>query len=71
SDVPARIRGESMNLVFDRRFWRPPPPQTIFLQRKLGGTFLLCMRLRARFDARILLEEALGAARLDEEGDTP
>jgi len=71
SDVPARIRGESMNLVFDRRFWRPPPPQTIFLQRKLGGTFLLCMRLRARFDARALLEEALDAARLDDEGDTP
>ncbi len=53
-----------MALVFEHGFWRPPPPETLFLQRKLGGTFLLCTRLRARVDARALLEEALDAERL-------
>ena len=31
----------------------------IFLQRKLGGSFLLCARLGARVPVRALLEEAL------------
>ncbi|NIV46303.1 MAG: AarF/ABC1/UbiB kinase family protein [Gammaproteobacteria bacterium] len=64
SDLPARAREGSMALVFEHGFWRPPPPETLFLQRKLGGTFLLCTRLRARVDARALLEEALDAERL-------
>ena len=62
SDLPARAREGSLALVFEHGFWRPPPPQTLFLQRKLGGTFLLCARLRARVDARALLEEALESA---------
>jgi predicted unusual protein kinase regulating ubiquinone biosynthesis (AarF/ABC1/UbiB family) len=62
SDLPARARAGSMALVFEHGFWRPPPPETLFLQRKLGGTFLLCARLRARVDARALLEQALSAA---------
>lgn len=64
SDLPARAREGSMALVFEHGFWRPPPPETLFLQRKLGGTFLLCTRLGARVDARALLEEALDAERL-------
>jgi predicted unusual protein kinase regulating ubiquinone biosynthesis (AarF/ABC1/UbiB family) len=62
SDLPARARGASMSLVFEHSLWRPPPPETLFLQRKLGGTFLLCARLRARVDARALLEDALNTA---------
>ena len=59
SDLPARAREASMELVFRHGFVRPPPPETLFLQRKLAGTFLLCARLKARVDARALLEEAL------------
>jgi hypothetical protein len=62
SDLPARARASSMALVFEHGFWRPPPPETLFLQRKLGGTFLLCARHRARVNARALLEEAMSAA---------
>jgi hypothetical protein len=62
SDLPARAREASMALVFEHGFWRLPPPETLFLQRKLGGTFLLCTRLRARVNARALLEEALEGA---------
>ncbi len=63
SDLPARAREGSMALVFEHGFWRPPPPETLFLQRKLGGTLLLCTRLRARVNARELLEEALDVER--------
>ncbi len=59
TDLPARAREGSTALVLQHGFWRPPPPETLFLQRKLGGTFLLCIRLRGRVDARGLLEEAL------------
>jgi predicted unusual protein kinase regulating ubiquinone biosynthesis (AarF/ABC1/UbiB family) len=64
SDLQPRLRQGSMDLVFGHGFLRPPPPETLFLQRKLGGTFLLCTRLRARVDARARLEEALDAERL-------
>lgn len=59
SDLPARARAQSAELIFEHGFWRPPPPATLFLQRKLGGTFLLCVRLRARVDARALVEGVL------------
>jgi predicted unusual protein kinase regulating ubiquinone biosynthesis (AarF/ABC1/UbiB family) len=66
SDIPARAREASAALVFEHGFWRPPPPATLLLQRKFGGTFLLCMRLGGRVAARDLLEEALaGYARRD------
>ncbi|UCE85527.1 MAG: AarF/ABC1/UbiB kinase family protein, partial [Deltaproteobacteria bacterium] len=59
TDLPARARDASMALVFEHGFWRPPPPETLFLQRKLGGTFLLCVRLGGRVNARALLTAAL------------
>ncbi len=62
TDLAARVRDASMKLGFEHGFWRPPPPETLFLQRKLGGTFLLCARLGARVDARSLLEDALSQA---------
>jgi predicted unusual protein kinase regulating ubiquinone biosynthesis (AarF/ABC1/UbiB family) len=66
SDLPARAREMSCSLVLRHGLLRPPPPETLFLQRKLGGTFLLCLRLRARVDARALLEATLdGLARSD------
>lgn len=38
---------------------RSPPPETLFLHRKLVGNFLVCARLRARIDVRRLLEPFL------------
>jgi hypothetical protein len=34
---------------------RAPPPETIFLHRKLAGTFLLCGRIGARVDTHALI----------------
>jgi predicted unusual protein kinase regulating ubiquinone biosynthesis (AarF/ABC1/UbiB family) len=38
---------------------RSPPPETIFLHRKLLGTFLICSRLRARVNVHALVEHHL------------
>jgi predicted unusual protein kinase regulating ubiquinone biosynthesis (AarF/ABC1/UbiB family) len=62
SDLPARARAASVDLVFDHGFWRPPPSATLFLQRKLGGTMLLCVRIGARVDAHRLFEDAVSGA---------
>jgi hypothetical protein len=64
SDIPARAREAATALALRHGFLRPPPPDVVFLQRKLGGTFLLCARLGARVDVRGLLEEALGGGDL-------
>lgn len=62
TDLPTRAREAGMGLVFKHGFLRPPPAETLFVQRKLGGTFLLCARLRARVDVRTLIESALSRA---------
>ena len=59
SDLPSRARDAGFELAFRRGFLHPPPPQTIFLHRKLAGTFFLCARIRARVDARVLIEPFL------------
>jgi predicted unusual protein kinase regulating ubiquinone biosynthesis (AarF/ABC1/UbiB family) len=38
---------------------RSPPPETIFLHRKLIGTFLICSKLRARVNVHALIERFL------------
>jgi hypothetical protein len=40
---------------------RPPPPETIFLHRKLAGTFFLCARIGARVDTHALVAPYLEA----------
>ena len=59
SNLPTRAREEATRLAFGLGFRKPPPAETLFVQRKLGGTFLLCARLGARFDARAIMEAEL------------
>jgi predicted unusual protein kinase regulating ubiquinone biosynthesis (AarF/ABC1/UbiB family) len=59
SDLSARIRAAGFDLVFREGFLRPPPAATIFLHRKLGGTFLLCSHIRARIDTNTLIRAYL------------
>jgi aarF domain-containing kinase len=61
SSLGARARDAGFDLAFRRGFMRAPPPETIFLHRKLAGTFLLCARIRARIDTRSLIGPYLGA----------
>ncbi len=55
SGHPARMRELGMDLALGKGFWRPPPIDSLYLHRKLGGTYLLAARLRARVDLRGLL----------------
>jgi len=59
SDLPARVRDLGYDLAFRKGLVRAPPPETIFLHRKLVGAFLLLARIGARVDARSLVLEAL------------
>jgi predicted unusual protein kinase regulating ubiquinone biosynthesis (AarF/ABC1/UbiB family) len=56
SQLARRARDAGLDLVLRRGFLHPPPPETVFLHRKLVGSFLLCARIRARVDVRSLIE---------------
>lgn len=60
--LAARTRAAGFDLVFREGFLHPPPPETIFLHRKLAGTFLLCTHIRARVATRALVAPYLARA---------
>jgi predicted unusual protein kinase regulating ubiquinone biosynthesis (AarF/ABC1/UbiB family) len=55
SGMIGRARDLALSVAM-RQGLRSPPPQTIFLHRKLLGTFLICSRLRARVNVHALIE---------------
>ncbi|MEO1119730.1 MAG: AarF/ABC1/UbiB kinase family protein [Pseudomonadota bacterium] len=59
TDVTARLRDAGLEMSRERDFWHIPPPDTLFIQRKIGGIFLLAARLRARLDMRPMLQRYL------------
>ncbi|MGI9294502.1 MAG: AarF/ABC1/UbiB kinase family protein, partial [Pseudomonadales bacterium] len=60
SDLAARINEAGMAMQDQRDFWQAPPPQAMYLHRKLGGLFMLATRLNSRVNIRQLLEAHLG-----------
>jgi len=60
--LAVRARDAGMDLAFKKGFLRAPPAETVFLHRKLVGTFLLSGRIRARVDVRALLDPLLSRA---------
>ena len=55
-DMTRRVAG--LGKVMLKHRLTPPPVEAYSLHRKLSGSFLACMRLRARVPARALLMEA-------------
>ena len=56
TNLPERAREAGLKLAFESNMGGLPPGELLFLQRKLGGIFLLCARLGARVDVRKLAE---------------
>jgi predicted unusual protein kinase regulating ubiquinone biosynthesis (AarF/ABC1/UbiB family) len=55
SDLPSRVHALVFDLGFRHGLLRAPPPATMFLHRKLVGSFLLLARIGAHVDARALV----------------
>ena len=63
SGLAARARTLGFDLAIRRGLLRAPPPETMFLHRKLAGSFLLLARIGARIDARALVLPFLRSGR--------
>ena len=59
SDLAVRMSDIVLRLRLREKFSRIPPPDVLFLHRKLGGLYLLFSRLRARIDVRQIIAPAL------------
>ena len=58
-----RLRGHLEPVVADRAAWHIPPMEVLFVQRKISGTALLAVKLKARFALRTLVETVLSETR--------
>lgn len=55
NDLADRLRHAGLAIGGERELWHLPPPETLFLQRKIGGLYLLATRLGARVDIPSIL----------------
>jgi predicted unusual protein kinase regulating ubiquinone biosynthesis (AarF/ABC1/UbiB family) len=58
SGLAVRARDLGLAAAFGKGL-RSPPPETLFLHRKLIGTFLICVKLRARVNVHAIIEKFL------------
>ena len=59
SDLARRMSEQILRLRMENRVWRMPPPDVLFLHRKLGGLYMLCTRLSASVNVGQLVEPYL------------
>lgn len=55
SNLPQRAREAGFDLLLSGDTLHPPPPETLFLHRKLAGSFLIMARIGARVNVHNLL----------------
>ena len=65
SDVFARGREAGLEMFFeDMSEYKVPPPETMFLHRKLVGSFMLCSRIGSRVDVQELINPFLPTSQI-------
>jgi predicted unusual protein kinase regulating ubiquinone biosynthesis (AarF/ABC1/UbiB family) len=57
NSVMVGLRDQGMAIAKARDFWHIPPVETLFLQRKFGGIYLLGSKLKARVDVKALMAQ--------------
>lgn len=57
NDLAQRMSQLLFKLRMENRLWRMPPPDILFLHRKLGGMYMLCTKLQAHVDVARLVEQ--------------
>jgi predicted unusual protein kinase regulating ubiquinone biosynthesis (AarF/ABC1/UbiB family) len=60
TDLANELRQRGQIIGQDRDLWHIPPADTLFLQRKIGGLYLLATRLGARVDLRAIMSMFTG-----------
>ena len=65
SDLPSRARVRGFDLAIRQGLLRTPPAETMFLHRKLVGSFLTLAHINAHVDARALVQPLLKRALRD------
>jgi predicted unusual protein kinase regulating ubiquinone biosynthesis (AarF/ABC1/UbiB family) len=58
--IALQIRDKAMELAANRELWHLPPANTVFIQRKLGGIYMLATQLRAKVNVHALMQEYVG-----------
>ena len=57
SDISARIHALGQSISSDPDAWHTPPPDVLFLHRKIAGLYLIAMRVGARIPSGEIFEK--------------
>jgi predicted unusual protein kinase regulating ubiquinone biosynthesis (AarF/ABC1/UbiB family) len=63
NQIAQRLREKGMELAVQRELWHLPPADTMFIQRKFGGIYMLAGRLQARVNVRALMQKYVGGTK--------
>ena len=58
--LAANLKDQSTSLIGQREHFTAPPPDILFIQRKIAGMYLLAARLKARVDVAALVRPYTG-----------
>lgn len=59
NNLAISLQEDAMDIAANRKLWHVPPAEIIFIQRKLGGLYMLASRLRARINLYRLMQSYL------------
>jgi len=58
-ELPTALKDEGLDLARNKELWHVPPAETVFIQRKLGGIYMLATRLQAKVNVTEIIRRHL------------